>query len=237
VKLLRVLQDRTIERVCGNSRHAEGGRAGDRGHEPRPAEQDDQGRAPTARTSTIRLNVVSIVLPPLRQRKEEIPALVDRFMTEFNLRHETGVTEISPETMDLLYRHPWPGNVRELKNTIERAMVIADGDTVRPLHLKLEASRAAELDAEAPPRIAPGPARIERPAAPAPAGETGLSDRQMRTLEILGSRRVISTREVAELMDVSERTALRDLRQLISRGLVEKTGSRRAAQYRLLAEE
>jgi DeoR/GlpR family transcriptional regulator of sugar metabolism len=59
----------------------------------------------------------------------------------------------------------------------------------------------------------------------------------MRTLEILGSRRVISTREVAELMDVSERTALRDLRQLISRGLVEKTGSRRAAQYRLLAEE
>ncbi len=229
VKILRVLQDRTIERLGGNA----------------PRKVDVRIIAATNRDLPemiqsgafredlyFRLNVVSIVIPPLRQRKEEIPALVDRFMTEFNLHNETDVTKISPEAMDVLYRHPWPGNIRELKNTVERAMVIGDGRTIRPVHLKLEARPGLETQATAPVSPSRAPVPPASAQAESPPGKT-LSDRQRGILEILGAQRAVSTRECAEMLNVSERTALRDLRDLIAQGLVLKTGSRRAALYRL----
>jgi transcriptional regulator with PAS, ATPase and Fis domain len=72
-----------------------------------------------------RLNVVTIKLPPLRERKQDIPRLVEAFLREFNIEHEKYITGISRGAMDLLMQYRWPGNVRELKNTIEGMMVLS----------------------------------------------------------------------------------------------------------------
>ncbi len=75
-----------------------------------------------------RLNVLPIVVPPLRERREDIPVLIEHFMARNNARLGTATTGLDSEARRLLYEHPWPGNVRELENTIERAMVLGEGD-------------------------------------------------------------------------------------------------------------
>jgi DNA-binding NtrC family response regulator len=71
-----------------------------------------------------RINVFTIQLPPLRERRTDIPLLVEHFVRHFALTMVKPVLEVSPEAMDLLVRHDWPGNVRELENAVERAMVV-----------------------------------------------------------------------------------------------------------------
>src|SRR5688572_21468289 len=73
-----------------------------------------------------RLNVVSILLPPLRDRKEDIPVLVAHFVRRISTRLELSKAEVTPEAMAILERYPWPGNVRELENAIERALVLSE---------------------------------------------------------------------------------------------------------------
>ena len=77
-----------------------------------------------------RLNVLPIELPPLRERKEDIPLLVDAFVRQSSERLGKRVVGISPEALQILLDYAWPGNVRELENTLERACVFADGDLV-----------------------------------------------------------------------------------------------------------
>jgi transcriptional regulator with PAS, ATPase and Fis domain len=76
-----------------------------------------------------RLEVLSIALPPLRQRKEDIPVLVDHFIERFNRQNQKQIHRVSQKTTAALLRHDWPGNVRELENCIERAAVMSDSDT------------------------------------------------------------------------------------------------------------
>ncbi len=71
-----------------------------------------------------RLNVVSILLPPLRERREDIPALVDHFIRKYDAIAHKNVLEASPEVLEAFQRHPWPGNVRELENVVERAVLL-----------------------------------------------------------------------------------------------------------------
>ena len=79
-----------------------------------------------------RLNVVPIHIPPLRERAEDVPLLVNHFVKKFNRRKKVPVTTIEPETLKLLMSYDWPGNVRELENAIERALILEDGDTLVP---------------------------------------------------------------------------------------------------------
>jgi len=79
-----------------------------------------------------RLNVVPIHIPPLRERKEDIPLLVNHFLKKYNRKREFPVTKVEPETMKLLMSYDWPGNVRELENSIERALILEDGDVLLP---------------------------------------------------------------------------------------------------------
>jgi two-component system response regulator AtoC len=87
-----------------------------------------------------RLSVVPIVIPPLRERKEDIPILVDHFVQRYNLRFRKNVKGISPEAMKLLMNYAWPGNVRELKNVIERAMILEDEGMIEVSHLPIRLS-------------------------------------------------------------------------------------------------
>ena len=75
-----------------------------------------------------RLNVVSVTLPPLRERREDIPLLAARFLEDFSRRHGREVRGLTAEAGEALLRHRWPGNVRELENTIERAVVLSRGE-------------------------------------------------------------------------------------------------------------
>jgi two-component system, NtrC family, response regulator AtoC len=140
-KILRVLQEREFERVGGTttirvdvriiaSTNKDLLRAARDGHF-----RDDL---------YFRLNVVTLNVPPLRDRREEIADLATYFLAEANGRLGRAVTRMSPEAMAALMEYDWPGNVRELRNAIERAVVVADGDvvTVAGLPPALQASAA-----------------------------------------------------------------------------------------------
>jgi transcriptional regulator with PAS, ATPase and Fis domain len=90
-----------------------------------------------------RLAIISIFLPPLRDRKEDIIPLVDYFIERYARKFRKHVTGITAETRKLLLRHDWPGNVRELKNAIERAMILEDEPLLRPDYLPFAVGREA----------------------------------------------------------------------------------------------
>ncbi len=77
-----------------------------------------------------RINVLPISLPPLRERKEDIPLLVEHFISLYNRRLGTKISSLTKEAMNVLMNYHWPGNVRELENVLERAMVLAEGPTI-----------------------------------------------------------------------------------------------------------
>jgi transcriptional regulator with GAF, ATPase, and Fis domain len=127
VKLLRFLQEKRIERVGGT----------------KPIELDV--RIITATNLDLekavkegsfredlyyRLNVITIPLPPLRERRDDIPLLVEHFLQKFKSESKGKAKYVLPETMDLLMRYDWPGNVRELENVIERATVIGKSEAI-----------------------------------------------------------------------------------------------------------
>jgi DNA-binding NtrC family response regulator len=84
-----------------------------------------------------RLNVFPIPMPALRDRKEDIPALLSALLEGLNRKHGTRVTDAAPEVLDRLMAHSWPGNVRELRNVVERAAILASEGTIRAEHLPL----------------------------------------------------------------------------------------------------
>ncbi|KPK95883.1 hypothetical protein AMJ80_03045 [bacterium SM23_31] len=79
-----------------------------------------------------RLNVIPIVLPPLKERKKDIPLLVDHFINKYNTEHNRNVKCVTDEAMELLMRLDWPGNVRELENRVERAVIMSKGGILEP---------------------------------------------------------------------------------------------------------
>jgi DNA-binding NtrC family response regulator len=91
-----------------------------------------------------RINVVSIVLPPLRQRTEDLPALAEHFARVYAQRNGKPTPAIPPETLRVLARYPWPGNVRELEHAIERGIALAPGPVLRPEDLPLETHEPSE---------------------------------------------------------------------------------------------
>jgi DNA-binding NtrC family response regulator len=78
-----------------------------------------------------RLNVIPVTVPPLRERREDIPLLAEHFLARFAKR-QNRVLRLSPATMERLLRYPWPGNVRELENAMERGAILAQADTIEP---------------------------------------------------------------------------------------------------------
>ena len=79
-----------------------------------------------------RLHVFCIDLPPLRERRDDIPLLVNHFLTKFCMATSRPVPQLTPEALELLMRHDWPGNVRELENAVERSLVVGRGNEIRP---------------------------------------------------------------------------------------------------------
>jgi two-component system response regulator AtoC len=91
-----------------------------------------------------RLNVVPIHLPPLRERRADIPLLAEHFLLKQSARLRKGSMKLSPEAIESMLNYPWPGNIRELENVVERTVLLTDGDTIRPKDLPLEVQRVSE---------------------------------------------------------------------------------------------
>jgi len=85
-----------------------------------------------------RLNVVTLTLPPLWERTEEIPELVEFFLKKYCREAKKPLMQISPQAMKMLTAYSWPGNIRELQNAIERAVVLKTGDTLKPEDFALQ---------------------------------------------------------------------------------------------------
>jgi DNA-binding NtrC family response regulator len=130
-RLLRVLEDRAIRRVGGNTETTVDVRI-------LAATNKDLRRMVEAgafREDLFhRLNVIELHLPPLRERLEDIPALVGYFLQRYNREMGRSVQGVGPLVIDALKAYDWPGNIRQLRNAIERAMLFADGDTLEIGH-------------------------------------------------------------------------------------------------------
>ena len=126
IKLLRVLQEREFMRVGGTTNIRVDSRVIAASNKDLQAEV---AKGAFREDLFYRLNVINIPLPPLRDRREDIPMLVDFFLSKFLTGKEP--KKITPEAMKVLMSYRWPGNVRELENTIERLVILTVGDTVR----------------------------------------------------------------------------------------------------------
>lgn len=93
-----------------------------------------------------RLNVIKLFVPPLRQRKQDIPLLVRHFITKFNHLQGKHIQDVSPEVMRILLHHSYPGNVRELENIIEHAFVLCSTSIIQPTHLPFELEESSPPD-------------------------------------------------------------------------------------------
>jgi len=126
-RLLRVLEERTVRRLGG---HAE------TKVDVRIVAATNRNLAEMVKAGTFRedlyhrLNVVELRLPPLRERKEDLPALVGLFIQKFNQEMGRNVQGVGPRVLDALKAYAWPGNIRQLRNAVERAMLFTDGDTL-----------------------------------------------------------------------------------------------------------
>ena len=129
VKLLRVLQEREFERV-GESRTI---RVDVRVIAATNASLEDLvGSGEFREDLYYRLNVIPIVLPPLRERRDDIPLLAQFFLRRYSEQHKCVVPDLSPAVLEGLKAHDWPGNVREMENALERLIVLADGGPITP---------------------------------------------------------------------------------------------------------
>ncbi len=126
-KLLRLLQDREYERVGETAvRKADVRVLAATNRDLRKACVEGDFREDLL----FRLNVVSIVLPPLRERREDLPRFAENYLRFFSRQYRRNVSGFSPEAARILLGHPWPGNLRELRNAVERAVILATGSTV-----------------------------------------------------------------------------------------------------------
>ncbi|HEY5416935.1 MAG TPA: sigma-54 dependent transcriptional regulator [Gemmatimonadaceae bacterium] len=129
VKLLRVLEEREITRVGGTQSIPVDVRVVAATNKPlRDGVEEGRFRSDLY----YRLNVLSVYLPPLRERREDIPILVRQFITELSRQHDRPFKGISPEALEMLVDYAWPGNVRELRNLVESMVVLAPGREIGP---------------------------------------------------------------------------------------------------------
>lgn len=203
-KLLRVIQEHEFERVGGHQAIRVDVRLIATTNRDLKAEAD----AGRFRTDLFyRLNVVPIKTPPLRDRKEDVPILVQHFARRASEDIGVSVTGVAPETIDLLLRHSWPGNVRELANAVERAVILSRGGVLRPEAFQgiLEAvvSRPASL-------LAPI-AAIGTPAGAVPSTVVAPEPFNLDALERIAIERALvatggNRTRAAKLLGISERT-------------------------------
>ena len=210
-KLLRVLEDQVIRRVGG---------VRDIQVEVRVIAASNRDLDREVREGRFRqdlyyrLAIISIFLPTLRERKEDIPPLIDFFLAHYNRKFRKSVQGISEETRRLLLNYDWPGNVRELKNALERAMILEEGNLLKPddLPFSVASGRSgpvlADKSAGAPVESQPAPGKRRLPPLSIPEGGTSLEDVEHALVALALQQSHGNQIKAAKLLSIS-RDALR----------------------------
>ena len=152
-KLLRVLEDGRVRRLGASHEFTFDVRVlAATNRDPKEAVEKGQLREDLL----YRLNVFQVVLPPLRERKDDLASLVQHFLKELNAKHQTSVVAVRPDAMEKIQNYRWPGNVRELRNVLERAVILAKGEWIEQSHLPpyLRAEEDGRGAAVSPPKAA-----------------------------------------------------------------------------------
>ncbi|MDY6862730.1 MAG: sigma-54 dependent transcriptional regulator [Thermodesulfobacteriota bacterium] len=196
-KLLRIIQEEEVDRIGGKM----------------PVPIDIRAIATTNRDLAkvviekkfredlyYRLNVIPIKFIPLRERKEDIPLLAEYFLKKLSLRNNKSISGISREAISILTSHSWRGNIRELENTIERAVLFCEGDTILPTHLDIDSI----YDIKSVQNF--------------PAGQTLLEMEKNLILKTLKEQNGNRTK-AAKVMGISIRTLRNKLREYKSEGI------------------
>lgn len=144
-----------------------------------------------------RLNVVSIDIPPLRERKEDIPMFVLHFLEKMNKKHQYN-KRISPEVIDILMLYSWPGNVRELENVVERMIIMTEGDEITIKHLPIQIKSQIVPEAVSVIGDSSFKKTIEQ------------TEKQLLKQALLNHK---STREIAKAMKINQSTVVRKLKK------------------------
>ena len=200
-KLLRVLQERTF-RTLGGQREQKVDVRVIAATNQDPLEAVRQGKL--REDLFYRLHVFGMALPPLRDRKDDLPLLVDAFVREFNERNHRSVAGASPRVMAILERYDWPGNVRELRNVIERATIVTKGPLIEPDDLPTLAGAAT-----APPAAAPPPAGL--------TPGTTVDDMERRLIEVTLEHTNGNKTRAAEMLGISLKTLHNKLNRMKAR--------------------
>ena len=197
-QLLRVLQEGEIRRVGGT----EAIKVDVRVVAATNRELEDEVKAGRFREDLyFRINVVSIRLPPLRERPSDIPLLVDHFLAKYAARERRSDAGVAPQAMALLQRYGWPGNVRELENVIERALALSKDGVILPSDLPPEI--AQEDGSASGAAAAPGGALVEdRPT---------LAELERRYIELILRETGGNKKRAAEILGIDRRTLYRTL--------------------------
>jgi DNA-binding NtrC family response regulator len=167
-----------------------------------------------------RLRRATVTVPPLRERREDIPLLVEHIVARVNERYGFEVRGVTPQALRWLTEHPWPGNVRELEAVIEEAMIFWRRDWIAPEHLDFRTPRADDVVDQA------GAERDDVPAA-----QEELSWLQREALRLAAGRRELRRGELMRRFGISREAAHRCLTALVGRGLLRRIGVGRGARY------
>ncbi len=161
VDLLRVLESGEYQRIGGEATlHAEARIVSATNRDPQAMIEEGTFREDLF----YRLNIVPLFIPPLRNRREDIPLLVDHFLTHFCIRHGRSTKHVDDMAMSMLCQAKWPGNVRQLRNIIERLVVMVSGDEINAKHLPTELHEAATSNASRVTTLAEAAEAAERSA-------------------------------------------------------------------------
>jgi DNA-binding NtrC family response regulator len=201
-KLLRVLEDWEVRPVGGSETRKIDARVIS-ATKSSLREAVDQGKF--REDLFYRLNVVTVCIPPLRERAEDLPLLIERLFERIRLGHNRGTMQINRDALDALLAHTWPGNVRELENVLERAVILSRGKELTaqdlPASLRLSARPAAGGD-----ELSSG-------------GEETLEAMERRHIEAMLKKADWKRAAAAELLGINRRTLYRKIREY---GIQEK---------------
>jgi two-component system response regulator HupR/HoxA len=164
-----------------------------------------------------RIRRVVLTVPPLRERSEDLPLLIEHFRRQANARHRLAIEGLIPGALRRLGAHHWPGNVRELEAVLEEAMVLKGRGWLQPNDFSLEE-----------PKEGAGIGRAEEAQA-----THGLSHRQQVALELARAHGAVTRSQLAAACRISGELARRELQAITSVGLLRRTGQGRGIRYRL----
>jgi len=220
-KLLRVLQERVVDRVGGTNQIEIDVRVISATNTDLKHEVDSK----KFRSDLFyRLNVIPMVIPPLRERSEDVPLLINYFLDKYNKEFGKKIRSFDANAMHILTSYPWPGNVRELENLIERLVVLSDSNIITKdklppeLHKKLidEHTKIFEMDF------------IKQA-----MQKSNLNERQLKAIELIRNEGKITKHAYIQLTNAPKTTAFRDLNSLVKLHILSQKGFGKNSYYTL----